>query len=596
MAMPEATAVRSWAVGPGGHDTRDEPVWSGPSLAAVPGDTVGGADEARRLRSFMVSPSPKYSGQLGARAGDAAGGLSVLQVLGLPQLSGAWVAAVAERLDREVVAAACVDPRDGTPVAPARLLVLEGSWAAVDEDELRRFVACCAEGGVAALAVPDAGPVPRVLVRACRERHLPLLVLPAEADAQGVVAAVQRTVGAQPAIRPDDRGCLAALFELLAGGGDVVGFANVLRDHVGGVVLIVGSDGAVLATSAPPGATSLVESLVDDAGRLRPAAVEGPAIDGSSSRRMVPITVGARTSGALVHVAPPGADAPGLLREAARLAAIAVGARRAVAAVEGRYRDDFLRGLLRGLPGEPAEMARRAEVLGWDLSHPMVAVVLATGEAADRNVWERTMAAACSVLARRWSRAPMAEIGGEFVALVPNEPRTRSAVDAAFDEVRRVPGLRDAQVHVGVGRRIDSVAGIPGGYDQARRAVQAGRKLRGAAGVTFFDDLGAFRLLSMVEDKHELVSFANETLGVLADPRTVEDMSLRETLRSLLDNNLNIAAAARETHFHYNTLRHRIQRLESMLGCFTSDAELRLGLAIALRITDHLGGTRERAS
>jgi len=112
--------------------------------------------------------------------------------------------------------------------------------------------------------------------------------------------------------------------------------------------------------------------------------------------------------------------------------------------------------------------------------------------------------------------------------------------------------------------------------------------MHGNGAVAHFDGLGVHRLLSLVDDSAELQAFAIEVLGSLAGDAD-EAIDLRQTLQALLDTNCNVAETARVLHFHYNTLRYRIGKLESIVGPFTTDPILRLDVALALRVVEMEG-------
>lgn len=132
------------------------------------------------------------------------------------------------------------------------------------------------------------------------------------------------------------------------------------------------------------------------------------------------------------------------------------------------------------------------------------------------------------------------------------------------------------------------LAELPEAYQQARRAVEVGRRVRGGGSTTYFDQLGLHRLLALVPDPAELASYALDVLGPLAE-RTPEAADLRATLQVLLDTNFNVAEAARAQFFHYNTMRYRVGKLQRLLGPVASDPHLRLDVAVALRALEIVG-------
>ncbi|MER3461009.1 MAG: hypothetical protein C4303_07905 [candidate division GAL15 bacterium] len=70
------------------------------------------------------------------------------------------------------------------------------------------------------------------------------------------------------------------------------------------------------------------------------------------------------------------------------------------------------------------------------------------------------------------------------------------------------------------------------------------------------------------------------TEGVLKNPPVVTPIP--DELRYVVLDGANRVAAARRLGVHWNTLRHRVARLEAMLGARVDDPELRLRIQLAV--------------
>ncbi len=395
------------------------------------------------------------------------------------------------------------------------------------------------------------------------------------------------------------------LVNAVLAGGDLTEVASRIRDHLGGSVLVTTVDGRVLSLVGDPDALGRLQesSLFHPSGRfLAEVSVPGlhTAADVGGSHAVVPVAGGRIDHGRLVLFHPDrqlDVEDLAVLERAADVVAICLTKQLAVTAVESKYRGDFLRDVLSGRAGEGDDVVGHARSLGWDLERPMVVVVAAleTDDAPPMShgyrgplELERFSAAWSTVVGAHDGGAPVVGFAAEVVALlpVPEPGAERAVVEKTVRGVRGDGGGGRRTFAAGVSRVITEPDGLPAAYEQARKALQAGRRLHGPSAVAHFDDLGVFRLLSLIEDADELDRFVRETLKELAPGpgATDEAATLRATLQVLLDTNLNVAEAARVLHFHYNTLRYRIGKIERIVGPFTGDATLRLDLALALRV------------
>lgn len=538
---------------------------------------------------------------------DVVGSVTVNALVRLPCLAGAEVVGDSATLHLGVTRASLLteapfDQRGHHLVcADAPTLV---AW----EDAGRDPVGYCAAAGAAALAVAGGTAAQRTRWREQAARHaLPLVLAPADQRPETIVTEVLGTLLDQQAGILDrlDEAHQILVGVVLAGGG-LDDLCQRLAGFLGGAAMVTTSDGRVMAQAGSPEDVerALALGCFDRTGRLitesEPVGIR-PADSADAGRAMVRIVAGQLNHGllaAFVGDRTLTADDVHLLERAATVAALAITKEQAVAAVEGKYRAEFLRDALSGRAGSPLEAVAHASALGWDIDRRLVVVVAETDEddahttrsaAEVASLQQRFSRAWGQVVAVRDPRAPVVGFSQEVVALfpVPADADTDAVMRSVTEVVRVVSGIGGGgrrTFSTGVSRPVDSVAELPRAYEEALSAVSVGRQMSGDSAVTHFDGLGIFRLLSLIPDSADLRRFVDEALGPLAGDDTPEHADLRNTLAVLIDTNMNVAETARVLFFHYNTLRYRIAKLEKLLGPFTSDPQLRLKLALALKV------------
>ncbi len=536
-------------------------------------------------------------------------GLRVREVLEAPCLAEARVLAGAAGLDRIVQRLNVMEVPDILPwVKPHELLLTTGYPLRDDPDALVELVVDLDDRGLSALAIKlhrYIDELPPKLLDEAERRGFPIIEFPREVGFDDVLNEVLvMLLNRQAAHASRTEEMHRALVSVVLDGGDLGDLATELAVILDGPVLLTTPDGRVVAQAGDADELARISasSVFDRSGRFRvESEPDGTRDDPPGTRTVVPIVAGRVDHGRIVTFSrtPITESDVHLLERAATVAALAVTKGLAVAAVEGKYRADFLRDLLTGriddLPGAIAH----AHSLGWNIDRPLAVVVaeLDPGQVPTavsglelRPVQERFAAAWQTVMRVRDTKAPVASFNNEVVVLLGMPP------DGDLDRVvaeldRLVAGDRGGGRHsfsLGVARVAADPSELTRAYEQARTAVRIGRRLQGVGARATFDRLGAYRLLALIPDTGELRGYVADVLGELASD-TADAADLRHTLEMLLDTNGNVAETARRLHFHYNTLRYRIEKLERLVGPFTVNPALRLDLALALRVRQMRG-------
>jgi purine catabolism regulator len=569
-------------------------------------------------------------------------GLTVQEALQLPALAGTSIAAGAAGLGRTVRHMVVDDPSDPLAAAgPDVLVVLGARLPPADAANCRALVERLDSMGTSALAyrrTEGPAPVPGEVLAEADRRGLPVLALPAGVRLDEVLSEVLGTVVSKQsqALALSSRMDEEFIGVALTGGGLAEVTQRLAGVLEGAAVLGLGPDREVVTSAGPAADVAeisdwlwLLDAAADDAlAELTPSrrlsgvradqTVVTPAdLDadlspadgillvpghhelpgGVGEYAVAPIMAGEQRHGWLVAVHRTGAmmlGAGGVLERAAVIAALSVIRLQAVHSVELRFQGDLVRRLVGGAVGHTERTLAYTRSFGWRLDGPVAVLVTATETVADAQADPTKALDVLDRLADGWRAALEPEVAGaavaglatEIVTLLPLDGRTPEELSALVSAVSsRVNGrLRRVGrvLGTGIGRPADSLSALAEAHRQAQRALGVGQEIHGPSSVTHFDQLGVFRLLSLIPDSTELRTYVDEVLGPLADAADADSADLRDTLRVLLETNLNVAESARRLHFHYNTMRYRIGKLERMLGPFTTDPTLRLNLLLAL--------------
>jgi PucR family transcriptional regulator, purine catabolism regulatory protein len=536
-------------------------------------------------------------------------GLTVREMLGQDAMRGTRIIAGAGGLDRVVRRLNVMTvPNIVRWTKQDEFLLTTGYPLPREPGEFGRLIEQLAAKGLAGLGVKldeYLAEVPADAMQLADGAAFPIVVIPPTSPLDDVLSQTFETiVNRQAAALARRQQIHDAFLRVALTGGGLARLSGELAEILPGAdVVICDPAGYPLAATTLSGAQP--GYLSDGSGRVSPAwLIAGVNQDAGAG---APWAAAVIRAGEMRHgwvIAVGGAQGlPGTagvaVEQAALVAALEITRDLAVLAVEQQFASNALHDLVTGTAANMDQALERAVRFGWNLQRPLTVLVARDcGDDAMRLEGHPQEASALRAV-ELWTRAV--------------HDRDRDAAVAGFaTELVAVVGVADAaalarKIHVdltastgraysvGVSQAGAGPLDIPRRYEEARVALQVGQRLNGSGAVTNFAGLGLYRLISHVSQA-ELRTFVHDTLGPVLDLPEPTRSDLLKSLAVLSGTRFNVAESARVLHYHYNTMRYRVTKLERLLGEFADDpaATLRIGVALEiLRMYEISGDTRQ---
>ena len=171
---------------------------------------------------------------------------------------------------------------------------------------------------------------------------------------------------------------------------------------------------------------------------------------------------------------------------------------------------------------------------------------------------------------------------GYFV-IVMNDMKPDECADVmeAFAD-RAARKMPERRVWVGVSDQVADISNLRLSFRRAKAAVVMAHNEDRP--IQFFDKMGLYRLLYMVDDPLLLKSLSDDLLKPLLEYDAQHGGGYLETLESYLKNSGSIKVMADELFIHRNTILYRMANIKKLLGSNLEDSRERMMFEIACMI------------
>lgn len=323
-----------------------------------------------------------------------------------------------------------------------------------------------------------------------------------------------------------------------------------------------------------------------------------PAIGIEKRRIVAPIVAGAEILGYVwvMEALHPFNQQQDLIttEQAALVIALEMMKQRASYETELRLKANFLGDLFSESTLRESDLLRRAGFLGFNFNQSALALVVDIGQdildviglqAQNRQIISRIQDA----VTRLTQENLVANQYGRIIVIVPasisgSDPaQTASKLDVIIrNEIKQINA--NLNVLIGIGDVFRNISGVRYSALQAIRALEAARSLGRSDEMVSLRDLGIYGILFHEGESSALLNFAKTSLAPLIEYDKRNGTELLKTLDAYLLNQSKSAETARQLYIHVNTLRQRLERIESVLEASLEDPHVILNLQLALRV------------
>ncbi|WP_110926573.1 PucR family transcriptional regulator [Bacillus massiliglaciei] len=170
---------------------------------------------------------------------------------------------------------------------------------------------------------------------------------------------------------------------------------------------------------------------------------------------------------------------------------------------------------------------------------------------------------------------------------------TKERISAALDRIKKMDisgRSRISNLSVAVGKYVTRLADMDKSYATARETMQLKHTMKGENLSCFYQDLHMYRMLSILDKHSNLNEMVYEYLAPVIEHDRKYNGELMPTLKTYLACNGSKQETSKQLFIVRQTLYHRLEKLERLLGPNFMEANSRLAIEFMIFAYEYLNG------
>lgn len=171
----------------------------------------------------------------------------------------------------------------------------------------------------------------------------------------------------------------------------------------------------------------------------------------------------------------------------------------------------------------------------------------------------------------------------------------KERVKNSIDSIRNSEFFRkqtSARFTAAAGKFSDSLCEVHKSYQTAKETLRIQKNMSQQQIYHFYEDLHLYRLISQLSKQTDLQELASEYLEPVIQYDQKYNAKLLETLKAYLECNGSKQETANKLYIVRQTLYHRLQKLENLLGEDFMEREKRVAIEFMLLVHDYLAASQ----